>query len=133
MKFAFSLILAFTIFHFKEAKAQSKNYDDCRLDVTIRIQSVLDSQAAENFRANRIQGFRILLYSGNDREEANRAKEEVYKLFPKGDVYMAYKAPTFKVRFGDFYTRHDAWQNLLWLRPHFSQAVILNEIVIVKP
>lgn len=117
----------------KPAAAQLRNYDDCPLDKTLRIQAMLDSMAAVNFKANHIHGFRILLYSGNDREEAGRAKEAAYRLFPKADVYTAYSAPTFKVRFGDFYTRIDAWQHLLKLKGLFPGAVITNEIVIVKP
>lgn len=99
----------------------------------MKVQALLDSMAAVNFKANRIQGFRILLYSGNDREEAGRAKETIYRLFPKADVYTAYSAPTFKVRFGDFYTRIEAWQHLLKLKGPFPGAVITNDIVIIKP
>jgi hypothetical protein len=115
------------------ASAQSAGYEDCALDKTLQVQAMLDSMAAANFKANRIQGFRILLYSGNNRDEAGKAKETVYRLFPKSDVYTAYSAPTFKVRTGDFYTRIDAWQHLIKLKAAFPGAVITNEIVIVKP
>ena len=115
------------------ASSQPKSYEDCSLDKTMKVQALLDSMAAVNFKANRIQGFRILLYSGNDREEAGRAKETIYRLFPKADVYTAYSAPTFKVRFGDFYTRIEAWQHLLKLKGPFPGAVITNDIVIIKP
>ena len=115
------------------AAAQSLDYRECSEDITLSMQARLDSMAAANFEANRIQGYRILLYTGNDRNLANLAKENAYQLFPKGDVYLSYQAPTFKVRFGNFYSRLEAWQNLLKFRNLFPNAVITNEIVIIKP
>jgi len=113
--------------------AQSTTYRECSEDVTVSMQVRLDTMAAANFEANRIQGYRILLYTGNDRNLANLAKENAYQLFPKGDVYLSYQSPTFKVRFGNFYSRLEAWQNLLRFRNLFPNAVITNEIVIIKP
>ena len=113
--------------------AQSAAYRECSEDITLSMQARLDSMAAANFEANRIQGYRILLYTGNDRNLANLAKENAYQLFPKGDVYLSYQSPTFKVRFGNFYSRLEAWQNLLKFRNLFPNAVITNEIVIIKP
>ena len=89
--------------------------------------------AAKNFEASRIPGFRILLYSGNSREDANRAKEKLYILFPKADAYLVYQAPTFKVRFGNYYNKIDAWLDLIKLQEQFPQAVITSEVVLIKP
>ena len=115
------------------SKAQPKPEEDCAYDRTMKVNAMLDSMTAANFEASRIQGFRILLYSGNDRDEAGHAKEAAYRVFPKADVYMAYSAPTFKVRIGDYYSRFDAWQDLLKLREQFPRAVITSEIVVIKP
>lgn len=123
----YSLLMAFSAYGQKNPSA------DCPLELTLKVQARLDSMAAANFDANRIQGYRILLYSGNDRNQANLAKENAYLHFPKGDVYLTYQSPTFKVRFGNFYTRLEAWQILLKLRPDFPNAVITNEVVFVKP
>jgi hypothetical protein len=112
---------------------QTKGYKECILDQTDRVNAMLDSAAIKNLEASRIQGFRILIYSGNDRDEAIKAKENAYLLFPKADVYMTYQVPSFKVRFGDFYSRLDAWTTLLKLKAQFPQAVITNEIVNIKP
>lgn len=112
---------------------QTSRYKECTLDQTDRVNAMLDSAAIKNLEASRIQGFRILIYSGNDRDEAIKAKENAYLLFPKADVYMTYQVPSFKVRFGDFYSRLDAWTTLLKLQAQFPQAVITNEIVNIKP
>jgi hypothetical protein len=110
-----------------------QEYKECILDQTDQVNKLLDSLAIKNLEASRIQGFRILIYSGNEREEAIKAKENAYVLFPKADVYMTYQVPSFKVRFGDFYSRLDAWTTLLKLQAQFPQAVITNEIVNIKP
>ena len=110
-----------------------QEYKECILDQTDQVNKLLDSLAIKNLEASRIQGFRILIYSGNEREEAIKAKENAYVLFPKADVYMTYQVPSFKVRFGDFYSRLDAWTTHLKLQAQFPQAVITNEIVNIKP
>jgi len=110
-----------------------QEYRECILDQTDQVNKLLDSLAIKNLEASRIQGFRILIYSGNERDEAIKAKENAYVLFPKADVYMTYQVPSFKVRFGDFYSRLDAWTTLLKLQAQFPQAVITNEIVNIKP
>ncbi len=110
-----------------------QEYKECILDQTDQVNKLLDSLAIKNLEASRIQGFRILIYSGNERDEAIKAKENAYVLFPKADVYMTYQVPSFKVRFGDFYSRLDAWTTLLKLQAQFPQAVITNEIVNIKP
>jgi hypothetical protein len=115
------------------SKAQNLPYRDCNAEITHLVHSRLDSMASKNFTASRISGYRILLYSGNDRSEAGKAKEKAYILYPKGDVYTTYSAPTFKVRFGNFYSRLEAWQLLKKIQVHFPQAVITPEVVLVKP
>lgn len=81
---------------------------------------------------NKIRGFRILLYSGNDRELATKAKAQGYKVFPKADVYTQYNVPTFKVRLGDYYQKLEAYKALGKLKPYFPAAVIVEEVVNLK-
>jgi hypothetical protein len=93
----------------------------------------LDSLADIKRKATRIDGFRIQLYSGNDRQKAIKAKEMAYRLIKKTDVYTTYKSPTFTVRMGDFYQKSDAFMVLKKLESGFPNAVIVSEIVNLKP
>lgn len=105
----------------------------CRLDVSRSVLARLDSQAYINFKANFINGYRIIIYSGNNREDANKAKENAYQLFPRGNVYMTYNFPTFKVRFGNFITRFSAWLAFSRMRLKFPNAMVSEEIVFINP
>ena len=56
-----------------------------------------------------------------------------YRLIKKTDVYTTYKSPTFTVRMGDFYQKSDAFMVLKKLESGFPNAVIVSEIVNLKP
>ena len=93
----------------------------------------LDSIALKDLKANRITGYRILLYSGNERETATKARELAYRIFQKANIYTTFQSPTFKVRLGDYYQKLDAYLDLKKLEQAFPQAVIVQEIVNLKP
>ena len=103
---------------------------DC---INKELEVYLDSVANQKRKSPRIEGFRILLYSGNDREKASKAKEIAYRLIKKSDVYTSYQSPTFKVRMGDFYQKAEAFLALGKLKSGFPNAVIIPEIVNIKP
>jgi hypothetical protein len=102
-------------------------------EVTEQLDQFLDSLASRDLKSTRISGYRILLYSGNEREEATKAREHAYRVFQKADLYTKYQAPTFKVSLGDFYERLDAFIALKKLEATFPQAVVVQEIVNLKP
>lgn len=97
-----------------------------------KVEKVLDSLADLKRRAKLIPGFRILLYSGNDREMASKAKENAYRVFPDANVYTTYQAPTFKVKLGDYFQKVEAFHYVKKLQSLFPQAVIIQEIVNIK-
>lgn len=54
------------------------------------------------------KGFRVQIYSGNDRNRANSVKLEFLRLYPEYRAYLVYHRPQFRVRVGDFVSRGDA-------------------------
>lgn len=116
-----------------EIKRESMVFQPNELDISSGIESYLDSVAQINHKSNRISGFRILLYSGNERDEATKTREKAYRIFHNADLYTNYQAPTFKVRLGNYYQRLDAFIALKKLEPLFPHAVIVQEIVNLKP
>lgn len=94
-----------------------------------QLNALLDSQALVNLKATRIAGYRILLYTGNSRDEANKAKEKAYRIFGNSDVYTSYQQPTFKVRLGDYYDKLEAFFALKKLENAFPKSVIVQELV----
>jgi hypothetical protein len=80
-------------------------FEESELSIENQLEKVLDSLADQSRKAKLIQGYRILIYSGNSREEATKSKEMAYKSIPNVDVYTSYLAPTFKVKLGDFLSK----------------------------
>jgi hypothetical protein len=103
------------------------------LEVTQVLDRLVDSLAIRDLKTTRVQGYRILLYSGNEREEVARSKEKAYRIFRNADVYLTYKAPTFKLTMGNYYHRLDAFFAIKKLEAAFPFAVMVPEIVQRKP
>ena len=116
-----------------EEKAKSGFFTPSQDCINKKLETFLDSIANLKRKSTRIVGFRILLYSGNDREKASKAKEMAYRLIRNSDVYTSYQTPTFKVRMGDFYQKAEAFLALGKLKSGFPNAVIISEIVNIKP
>lgn len=102
------------------------------LSVNKRLQTVLDTMAQQNKAIRYISGFRIQLYVGNTRQEADNAKAYIYQVFPDLNPYVSYSAPTYRVKAGDFMYRSDAEQYLEQIRVQYSSAVILADRVEIK-
>lgn len=54
------------------------------------------------------KGYRVQIYSGNDRNRANDIKMEFLRHYPEYRAYLVYHRPQFRVRVGDFANRKDA-------------------------
>jgi hypothetical protein len=102
------------------------------LDVTKRLETLLDTLAEQNKAIKYINGFRIQLYVGNIRSEADAAKSYVYTSFEELIPYVTYSQPTYRVKVGDFMYRSDAERYLDEIRQQYSTAVILQDRVEIK-
>lgn len=92
-----------------------------------KVQIMLDSMAAFNRNIQFAQGFRIIIYTGNDRETAINVKERVYKQYPDQKIYMSYKQPTFKVKVGDYLSQFDAQKMYAQLKDGFPNVLIVQD------
>lgn len=61
-------------------------------------------------RSHYVRGFRIQVVNTQNRDEANAVKAELLRRFPDQKSYLLYKAPSFRVRIGNFITQKDAFQ-----------------------
>jgi hypothetical protein len=122
-----------------EKRAESKPVDntykptgDKPLYVNKKLQTVLDTMAQQNKAIRYVSGYRIQLYVGNVRQEADNAKSYIYQSFPDLNPYVSYSQPTYRVKAGDFMYRSDAEQYLEQIRGQYSSAVILADRVEIK-
>jgi hypothetical protein len=115
----------------KSTPAPKTNVDK-PLYVNKRLETVLDTLAKHNKSIRYINGFRIQIYVGNVRQEADAAKSFIYQSFPDLNPYVSYSQPTYRVKVGDFMYRSDAEQYLELIREQYSSAVILADRVDIK-
>ena len=80
-----------------------------------------------------MEGVRIQIFRGsgrNAREEANQAKAKFISEFPGIEAYVRFDPPNyFKVRVGDFRTRHEATALFYKVSRQFPQSYIVKDII----
>ena len=114
-------ILFFITFSSYAQKAKLILNNDAYLDTAI--QKNID----KNKIANVIDGYRIQLFSGSERNNANALKTKFLKLFPETPAYLIYQQPYFKLRVGDYRTKIEA-QNIFYkLQDDFGQFIIIPD------
>ena len=63
----------------------------------IYLDSLIDKNIAKNNINRTISGFRIQLFSGNERINANNIKTKFLRLFPEQTAYLSYQQPYFNL------------------------------------
>ncbi len=116
----------------KEPVRKPSAKDDKPLYINKRLEAVLDTMYSQNKAIKYINGYRIQLYVGNTRGEAEAAKAYIYQMFPDLIPYVSYSQPTYRVKAGDFMYRADAEQYLDQIRQQYPSSVILADRVEIK-
>ncbi len=121
-KFLFLLsILIFLTFNSYAQKPKLTVNNDAYLDTAIH------KNIDKNKIANIIEGYRIQLFSGSERNNANALKTKFLKLYPETPAYLIYQQPYFKLRVGDYRTKIEA-QNIFYkLQDDFGQVIIIPD------
>lgn len=105
---------------------------DQPLHVNRRLDAVVDTIAARNRNIRFASGYRIQIYVGSTRKDADDAKLYTYQTFPELNPYLMYSQPTYRVRIGDFMNRIDAERYLEQVRTRYASAVVLAEKIDLK-
>jgi hypothetical protein len=92
----------------------------------------LNQLAEKNKSIRYISGFRIQLYVGNVRSEADAAKAFIYQFYKDITPYVTYTQPTYRVKAGDFIYRDDAEKYLESIRSTYQSALILPEKIEIR-
>lgn len=74
-------------------------------------------------------GYRVQVYFGNDKSQAERAKLKVNQSCPAvGDaVYIIYQSPNYKVRVGNYEREVDAQKTLRILASEFPNVFVVRD------
>lgn len=97
-----------------------------------RIGTALSRIASYNAGIKEAPGFRIQLFSGNNKTEFETAKSFVIQNFPELELYESYSQPTYRLKIGDFLNRMDAERYYNTVVQRFISARIINETIDVQ-
>ena len=118
----FGLVFVFSTI--KIAHAQSGKVEitkDPKIDVLIARRLELTQNGKS---APRIDGFRIQIYSGSERQVAYTELSRFKSIYPQVFTYLNYIQPNYKVQIGDFRTRMEAEKFMNSIKLNFSTAFI---------
>ena len=108
-------------------------HKDPRLDMLVKKQVQINEETSRESR--RIaKGYRLIVITTNNRDEAIAAKTKVYTYFPELKAYMWHQSPYYKLKVGNFKERKEAEDYQKKLNLYFPKGVfIMADKVEVKP
>ncbi len=112
--------------------SEGKSFASPKLDVTSKLNRTLDSVYQKNKLIKLAEGYRVLVFSGTDREAMNEAKQKVYKLYPNMEIYSVFKQPEYRVSFGDFIDKIQAYDYLVKIVSVVPGALIVQDQINIR-
>lgn len=107
-------------------------HKDPRIDLLVSKQAQINEATSRDSRKTG-KGFRLMIISTNNRDEAIAAKTKVYTHFPELKAYLWHQSPYYKVKAGNFKDRNEAETYRQKLNVYFPKGVfIMNDIVELK-
>jgi Sporulation related domain. len=100
-------------------------------NVNAKVDAVLDSIDRFNLTRKFLDGYTILIYSGQKREEAMEAKKKMVEQAPDVVSNLQYQQPKFRVTVGKYYTRIEAQKDMVRLRKLFPNATLIPEKIML--
>jgi len=102
-------------------------FKDPRLNRLIEKQIEVNEFTTRNSR-RLTQGFRLLIMTTKNRQEAINAKALMYEKFPDLKSYLWHQAPYYKLKAGNFKTKEEAEEYAKKIRPFFTRGIfVLND------
>lgn len=99
--------------------------------ITANLNKILDYKPDEPTIKLEKPGFRVQVYAGKDRDEAQRIRGMCLNMKFDDQAYLHYDRPNYRVKVGDFLTREDARELYRQLKKRFPEAIIVPDIVTV--
>jgi len=78
------------------------------------------------------KGFRVVIFSGPDRNLAMQAKNAFTRAFPGIPSYVSYNVPSYKIKVGNFESRGEASEFIRRVNRAFPTSFIVPDIVTIK-
>ena len=108
-------------------------HKDPRIDLLVAKQAQINEETTRDSRRT-AKGYRLMIVSTSNRDEAISAKTTVYTYFPELKAYLWHQSPYYKLKAGDFKERKEAEEYQKRLNVYFPKGVfIMNDIVELSP
>lgn len=108
-------------------------HKDPRLDLLVNKQASINEVTSRDARRTD-KGFRLMIISTTNRDEAIAAKTKIYTYFPELKAYLWYQSPYFRLKAGNFKDRKEAESYQRRMNTYFPRGVfIMKDIIEVKP
>ena len=128
---AFAVLVS--LFFLNVAYAQNNDVPTGQGKLTIyqavEVDTLLNRISDANTPKSTLKGFRIQIYSGSSRVDANKVRADFLDTYTGEKIYFDYKQPYYKVRIGDYRNKIEAqklYQALL-LDTRFSGVLIVPD------
>ena len=121
------IIFIFFILQINSLFAQQDTIGKVEIIQNEGIDKLMLKHLAINTENESIEGFRIQIHFGGEREKAKSVKTKFLQQFPEVPAYEVYQQPNFKVRVGDFRTRLDAQKFMNQMASSFPSAFIVGD------
>ncbi len=107
---------------------------DDRIDIFAEKLAAYNDNIIKNIKASK--GYRLMLLSTSDRNQAMQVRSKLLQQFPDQKVYMAFQSPYIKLKFGNFTGKEEAdkfRKQILSRKIVTGNIYVLPETIEVKP
>lgn len=101
-------------------------------DITNELDSIAILIAERNLQKRFIDGYTVQIYSGSNREAANRAHSDLQYMNLDVTSQIVYVQPNYRVKVGKFYSRLEANKVYSSIKEVFPDALLLPEKIPVE-
>jgi hypothetical protein len=95
-----------------EIESFARGEGKVRINQPDKLMDLMGSMANTNGEVQQVEGFRVLVFSGNNsrqaRDEANAMADYMRKNYPGAEVYVVFESPIRTCEYGDYRTREEA-------------------------
>ena len=127
MKHKFIHLFLFCFLFTSVAFSQDNTVGKVEIVQSENIDRLMLKHVSINTEKETIDGFRIQIHFGGEREKAKSIKTKFLQQFPEMPAYEIYQQPNFKVRVGDFRTRLEAQKFMNQIASSFPSSFIVSD------
>jgi hypothetical protein len=102
------------------------------LHINRKVDEQLTTIADKNRAIRYASGYRVQIYVGNERQQAEAIKLQLYQNFPELTAYLTYNQPTYKLKVGDFIRRIDAERYFSQIKQLIPSAILQADKIDVR-